>query len=104
MRRDSLMTMPLRLKIATSVVPPPISMTMEPFDSAISRPAPIAAAKGSSMTTVLRAPALRAASMTARRSTFVMPDGTQIMTLGLKNNALPMALRIKYCSMYSVAS
>ena len=83
MRKDSLITTPLRLKIATLVVPPPKSTTMDPFESAISRPAPMAAAKGSSMTTIFRAPACNTASMTARRSTFVTPDGTDTMTRGL---------------------
>ena len=46
-RRDSLITIPLRLRTATSVVPPPMSTTMDPFDVAISRPAPMAAASGS---------------------------------------------------------
>ena len=103
-RSDSLMTIPLRLSTATSVVPPPISTTMEPLELATSRPAPIAAASGSSITTVLRAPACIAASMTARFSTFVAPEGTQIIIRGLKSRDLPIARRIKYRSIYSVAS
>ncbi len=43
--------------------------------SAMGRPAPMAAAMGSSMSRAQRAPALRAASRTARFSTSVTPDG-----------------------------
>ncbi len=42
-------TMPPREMTATSVVPPPMSTTMLPVGSWIGRPAPIAAAIGSSM-------------------------------------------------------
>ena len=42
-------TMPPREITATSVVPPPMSTTMLPVGSLIGRPAPIAAAIGSSM-------------------------------------------------------
>ena len=55
----------------------------------------MAAASGSSMTVVFLAPACMAASITARRSTLVTLDGTQMTTRGLKINALPMALRMK---------
>lgn len=44
----------------------------------------MAAASGSSMRYASLAPALRAASLTARFSTLVTPDGTLIMTSGLK--------------------
>ena len=64
---------------------------MEPFEAATSRPAPIAAAKGSSITTILRAPACKTASMTARRSTLVTPDGTDTITRGLHNEYVPTA-------------
>ena len=43
-----LITMPPRLITATSVVPPPISTIMLPIGSCTGRPAPIAAAIGSS--------------------------------------------------------
>ena len=60
---------------ATSVVPPPMSTMSEPDGSLTGRPAPIAAAIGSSIRRAQRAPALRAASRTARFSTSVTPDG-----------------------------
>jgi hypothetical protein len=41
----------------TSVVPPPMSTTIEPVASSTGRPAPIAAAIGSSISSTLRAPA-----------------------------------------------
>ncbi len=41
--------MPPSDSTATSVVPPPISTTMEPVGSVTGRPAPIAAAIGSSI-------------------------------------------------------
>jgi len=47
---------------ADLVVPPPMSTTMEPVGSVTGRPAPIAAAIGSSISQTLRAPALSAAS------------------------------------------
>ena len=49
-RRDRDVTMPPRLITATSVVPPPMSTTIEAAVSLTGRPAPIAAAIGSSMT------------------------------------------------------
>ena len=60
---------------ATSVVPPPMSTIRLPDGSLTGRPAPIAAAIGSSMRRAQRAPAFRAASRTARFSTSVTPDG-----------------------------
>ena len=67
--------MPPRLRTATSVVPPPMSTIRLPDGSLTGRPAPIAAAMGSSIRRAQRAPALRAASRTARFSTSVTPDG-----------------------------
>ena len=60
---------------ATSVVPPPMSTMRLPDGSLTGSPAPIAAAIGSSMRRAQRAPALSAASRTARFSTSVTPDG-----------------------------
>ena len=60
---------------ATSLVPPPMSTTMLPVGSPTGRPAPIAAAIGSSIRYAWRAPAERQASSTARFSTPVTPDG-----------------------------
>ena len=68
-------TMPPSEMTATSVVPPPMSAMRLPDGSLTGRPAPIAAAMGSSMRRAQRAPALRAASRTARFSTSVTPDG-----------------------------
>jgi len=48
-RIDWEVTMPPSEITATSVVPPPMSTTMLPVGSLIGRPAPIAAAIGSSM-------------------------------------------------------
>ena len=74
--------MPPRLITAVSLVPPPMSMTMLPTGSSIGRSAPIAAAIGCSMRLASAAPARRAASVTARRSTSVIADGTQMTTFG----------------------
>ena len=49
MRIDWLVTMPPSEMTATSVVPPPMSTTMLPVGSCTGRPAPMAAAIGSSM-------------------------------------------------------
>ncbi len=67
---------------AVSVVPPPTSTTMLPTGSWMSSPAPMAAAIGCSMRWAAEAPARRAASFTALRSTEVMADGTQMSTRG----------------------
>ena len=67
---------------ATSVVPPPMSTIMEPPAAWIGSPAPIAAAIGSSMRCASRAPAIVAASITARFSTSVTPDRTPSTTRG----------------------
>ena len=73
---------------ATSVVPPPMSTIMLPAGSCTGSPAPIAAAIGSSMMCAgLRAPADSAASCTARCSTPVIPDGTQITMRGRDQRA-----------------
>ena len=69
---------------ATSVVPPPMSTIMLPLASVTGSPAPTAAAIGSSIRKTSRAPADSAASLTARRSTCVIPDGTAMMMRGLK--------------------
>ena len=54
--------MPPSESTATSVVPPPMSTTIEPVGSVTGRPAPIAAAIGSSIRNTRRAPALSADS------------------------------------------
>jgi hypothetical protein len=67
----------------TSVVPPPMSTTIEPEASDTGRPAPMAAAIGSSIRKTSDAPAPSALSRIARRSTWVLPQGTQMMMRGL---------------------
>src|SRR6266508_3265434 len=75
-RMDSHRTMPDMDITATSVVPPPIlTMVLAPgLDTG--RPAPRAAATGSSIRKTLPAPALRTRASTARFSTWVVPYGT----------------------------
>ena len=82
MRIDCETTMPPSEITATSLVPPPMSTTMFPVGSPTGRPAPIAAAIGSSIRYAWRAPAERQASSTARFSTPVTPEGTQTTTRG----------------------
>src|SRR5215217_3906135 len=105
---EDLVTMPPKEITATSLVPPPISTTIDPWASLTGNPAPIAAAKGSSMVNAWRAPADSVASLTARSSTPVTPLGTQTTTLGpirdRKILRLGCALRIKYASIFSVTS
>ena len=95
--------MPLSEITATSEVPPPMSTTIEPRGSSTGMPAPIAAAIGSGIMNTSRAPAPRADSLIALRSTCVEPQGTQTSTrgLGLKN-LRACTLRMKCCSIFSV--
>ena len=86
MRTLPLYTMPPKLITPTSVVPPPMSTTMEPLASLTGKPAPNAAAMGSSIRNTSFAPAFLAASRMARFSTWVEPQGTQMMILGLGLN------------------
>ena len=88
---------------AISAVPPPMSTTMLPTGSWIGSPAPMAAAMGCSIRKLADAPARRAASLTARRSTAVMADGTQISTLGRLRRLTPTR-RSRTLSMRSVTS
>ena len=97
-------TMPPREITATSLVPPPISTTMQPVGSVVGRPAPMAAAIGSSTMSTGRAPAWSAASCTARRSTAVTPDGMQMMTRARANILPCMALRMNSCNKMVVVS
>src|SRR6266851_783606 len=86
--------MPPSDSTATSVVPPPTSTTIEPVGSVTGRPAPIAAAIGSSIRKTRLAPALSADSWIARRSTAVEPEGTQTMICGVAKLRRLCALRI----------
>src|SRR3954463_11858085 len=97
--------MPPREMTATSVVPPPMSPIMLPVGSCTGRPAPRGAAIGSSMMYAgLRAPANSAASCTARCSTPVMPDGTQITMRGCSDRRRGCTLVMKYLSIFSQIS
>ena len=96
MRSDVEWTMPESEITATSVVPPPMSTTMFAPGSVMGRPAPTAAATGSDTRYTLRAPACMADSCTARRSTWVMPEGTLITTRGCTALRARWVLRMKY--------
>ena len=74
---------------AVSDVPPPTSTTMLPMGSWIDSPAPMAAAIGCSIRYAADAPARCVASFTARRSTLVMADGTQMSTRGRLRRETP---------------
>ena len=88
-RRARTATTPPSEMTAISDVPPPMSTTMLPTGSWMARPAPMAAAMGCSMRKLADAPARRVASLTARRSTAVMAEGTQMRTLGRFNRLTP---------------
>ena len=107
MRTESENTTPFSDSMAISVVPPPMSTTIEPIASSTGRPAPMAAAMGSSIKKTSRAPALKADSLIARFSTSVAIQGTQINTLGLGGIKLLViaaecTFLIKCCSIFSV--
>ncbi|SPW33691.1 Uncharacterised protein [Edwardsiella tarda] len=103
MRTEEEYTTPFREITATSVVPPPISTTIEPVASETGKPAPIAAAIGSSIRKTSRAPAPCADSRMARRSTWVAPTGTHTSTRGLgRIKLLLCTCLMKYCSIFSV--
>ena len=74
--------MPPSEMTATSVVPPPMSTTIEPVGSVTGKSAPMAAAMGSSIRYAWRAPDWIAASNTARFSTDVAPHGMQMTIRG----------------------
>src|SRR5699024_6386106 len=105
-RIERLVTMPPKEITATSVVPPPISTIILPVGSHTGNPDPIAAAKGSAIGNASLAPACLVASMTARSSTIVMPDGTQTITLGFlaNNERFFIALLILYFIIVAVVS
>ncbi len=97
-------TIPESEMIATSVVPPPISMIMLPAGSCTGSPTPIAAAIGSSIKYTSRAPACVADSRTARFSTSVIPDGTAITTRGFTRTLRLCTLVMKCRNIASVTS
>ena len=92
-RRARTATTPPSEITAISEVPPPMSTTMLPTGSWMARPAPMAAAMGCSIRKQADAPARRVASLTARRSTAVMADGTQMSTLGRFSRPTPTRCR-----------
>jgi len=96
--------MPPSESTATSVVPPPMSTTIEPVGWVTGRPAPIAAAIGSSMSSTFRAPADSAESWMARRSTAVAPEGTQTMMRGLAKERRLCTFRMKCLIIASATS
>ena len=67
-------------------------------------PTPIAEATGSAMRYTSRAPAFCAESVTARRSTSVIPDGTAITMRGLMKKRFFCAFLMNSRSMTSVIS
>src|SRR5574338_1046270 len=104
-RIDVSLPMPDSAMTAISVVPPPMSMTMLPVGVSTGSPTPMAAAIGSATMKTCLAPAVSAESRTARRSTSVMPDGTQTITLGFtRKKCLSMMSFRKYRSIFSVTS
>ena len=85
------------------MVPPPTSTTIEPVGSVTGRPAPIAAAMGSSIRKTRRAPALSVDSWMARLSTAVDPEGTATMICGLAKLRRLCTFRMK-CLIISSAT
>ena len=75
--------MPFKEMTAMSVAPSPMSTIMVPWGTAMSTPAPMAAATGSSMRQTFRTPAAVMASTTARFSTSVTLQGTLTTTRGM---------------------
>ncbi len=82
-------TIPLKEMTAISVVPPPISTIIFPIGLSISTPIPIAEAMASATRYTSLAPLRSALSRTARFSTSVTPEGTQI-------TAFPMLIRLTF--------
>ena len=79
-------------------------MTIEPVGWVTGRPAPIAAAIGSSIRKTRLAPALSADSRIARRSTAVEPEGTHTMICGVAKLRRLCTLRMKCLIISSVTS
>jgi hypothetical protein len=84
-------------------VPPPTSTTIRPTGSAIGSPAPIAAARDSSIRCTSRAPADNDASSTARRSTSVTPEGAHMTSRG-REKRLCRTFPMNWPSIASVTS
>src|SRR6266702_1509771 len=75
-RIEPLYALPPSAITPTSVVPPPMSTTIDPVASDTGKPAPTADASDSPIRLTFHAPAATAASLIARRSTWVAPAGT----------------------------
>ena len=103
MRSERDTTIPPSEITATSLVPPPTSTTTLARGSPIASPAPIAAASDSSIRCTERAPAARHASISARCSTSVIPEGAQIITRGWASR-LRCTRPMKWRSICSVTS
>ena len=98
-------TIPDSAMTAILVVPPPMSITMLPTGVSTGSPTPMAAAIGSATMRSRFTPAERAESRTARRSTSVMPDGTQTITLGFTLITVRSMTRRRKCrSIFSATS
>src|SRR6218665_1552323 len=67
----------------TSVVPPPMSTTIEPQASDTGRPAPMPAAIGSSIRYTAVAPAATGAALVARRAARGGAQGAQVVVRGV---------------------
>ena len=90
---------------ATSVVPPPMSTTNPPAPPVRSKPAPAAAATGSSISrTWYRGRRTLSAATTDRRSTGVAPLGTQTRAFGRIGLPRRRVRRRNECSSSTVAS
>ena len=92
---DVLTTVPPSEITAISAVPPPISTIILPHGLAMSIPAPIAAAIGSSIIATSLAPASYVASSTAFFSTSVTPLGTHTLIRGFLKRVFPHDFCIK---------
>ena len=82
-------TIPPRLRIATWLRPAPTSTIIEATGSRMGSSAPSAAAMGLATSSTTPAPAARTLSWMARRSTSLVPLGTQTNTLGRRNPVAP---------------
>ena len=95
-------TIPPSDTTAASHIPAPMFTTMHPTGAPISAPHPAAAASGASISAASRIPAPCAASSAARRSTSLIPHGTDITARTLENDAVATCF-IKYLSIATVA-
>ncbi len=105
LRSDRALTTRQPATAATSVVPPPMSTTNPPAPPVRSKPAPAAAATGSSISrTWYRGRRTESAATIDRRSTAVAPLGTQTKASGRIGLKRCRVLRRNSCSSAAVAS